>query len=166
MELNIETPKNKPDLGGGSNEEIQSQKTDDIIKIKYPNSAENANVVVKSEMCKSPTKRSKLLSSSKPRKEIKISLVEGMLYDDSGVSTNFNSLVNPKFIELNFRKRTCNDLQEGYSSINDSSHTYRCNNTFNVNDGETEQGLDKIAFGRQSEAQAQINDFQKSLKEM
>ena len=117
-------------------------------------------------MSKSPTKRSKLLSSSKPRKEIKISLVEGMLYDDSGVSTNFNSLVNPKFIELNFRKRTCNDLQEGYSSINDSSHTYRCNNTFNVNDGETEQGLDKIAFGRQSEAQAQINDFQKSLKEM
>ena len=63
----------------------------------------------------------------KNRKEIKISLVEGMVYDDTGRDMTLDKSGNAKFLELNFRKRPLNELQSE-RNYDDSFRTYRYKN--------------------------------------
>lgn len=60
-------------------------------------------------------------SRQKQRKEIKISLVEGMAYDETGKDMGIGNMGNAKFIELNYRKRAINEIQDKTDGINDDS---------------------------------------------
>jgi hypothetical protein len=57
------------------------------------------------------------------RREIRISLVEGMVYDESGKDMTHDTQANATFIELNYRKRSMNELQN--TNMPSSPGTYR-----------------------------------------
>ena len=79
-QFSITSPKAKNSPHGGDNEDIHSQITEDWIKIKAPTTI----LKTPQKPVNKNTKHLKYDGSVKRRKEIKISLVEGMIYDDSG----------------------------------------------------------------------------------
>ena len=69
-------------------------------------------------------------SAGRKRKEIKISLVEGMVYDEAGKDMSPDDMGSAKYLELNFRKRDINELDEtkGNMSNDMSMRTYKYRN--------------------------------------
>jgi hypothetical protein len=51
------------------------------------------------------------VSGKTNRREIRVSLVEGMVYDESGKDKTHDTQANARFIELNYRKRSMNELK-------------------------------------------------------
>jgi hypothetical protein len=121
------------------------------------------------ELMKTEAKlRSKETTESKlvNRKQIKISLVEGMVYDETGRDMTTDNKGSAKFIELNFRKRPFNELQEKKELNYDESIPTFKNKNYGCEYSEDQSESDYVAkFIEQAAIISGINPNQKSYQE-
>jgi hypothetical protein len=121
------------------------------------------------ELIKTEAKlRSKETTESKlvNRKQIKISLVEGMVYDETGRDMTPDNKGSAKFIELNFRKRPFNQLQEKKELNYDESIPTFKNKNYGCEYSEDQSESDYVAkFIEQAAIISGINPNQKSYQE-
>ena len=120
LELKIQTPKREQREEG----ELGSQATEDITQIiKEENKIKEVKEVERTVKIGSNT-----WTSPNKRKEIKVSLVEGMLYDGDGENRGDSSLENSKFLELNFRKQSGGYLQLPDRKVHEARKVFRGSN--------------------------------------